>query len=113
VSAAAASTDEVLRALADRTRREILRLVWGQERASGEIAAHFELTRQAVSQHLGVMLECELLSVRQEGTRRIYRANHRPVRELRAEFEMYWDDSLERLRTAAHELEKRNRQRDC
>jgi len=53
-----ASTDDMLHALADGTRRDILRLVWTHERASGEIAARFAVTRQAVSQHLGVLLCC-------------------------------------------------------
>jgi DNA-binding transcriptional ArsR family regulator len=92
--------------LADGTRREILRLVWYQERASGEIAAQFALTRQAISQHLGLMLECELLSVRHDGTRRMYRANRRPIDRLRAEFDEFWDDSFDRLKTAAQEIEQ-------
>jgi DNA-binding transcriptional ArsR family regulator len=107
------STDEILRALADGTRREILRLVWSQERASGEIAAHFALTRQAVSQHLGVMLDCELVSVRQDGTKRLYRANRRPIAELRAEFDQFWDEGLDRLRTAAQEMETSERDPDA
>jgi DNA-binding transcriptional ArsR family regulator len=102
----AASTDDMLHALADGTRRDILRLVWTHERASGEIAARFAVTRQAVSQHLGVLLGCGLVSVRAEGTRRLYRANHRPLEQLRAEFDLFWDDSLDRLSSAAQELER-------
>jgi hypothetical protein len=58
------------------------------------------------------MLECGLLSVRPDGTRRMYRANRRPIAELRAEFETFWDESLERLRSAAQELEARADERD-
>jgi DNA-binding transcriptional ArsR family regulator len=105
------STDEILRALADGTRRDILRLVWTHERASGEIAARFAFTRQAVSQHLGVMLGCGLVSVRAEGTRRLYRANRRPIEQLRAEFDLFWDESLDRLSSAAQELERESSNR--
>jgi DNA-binding transcriptional ArsR family regulator len=59
--------------LADQTRREIMRLVWAQERPAGEIAAQFASSRQAVSQHLNVLLDCGLVSVRVNGTRRLYR----------------------------------------
>jgi DNA-binding transcriptional ArsR family regulator len=96
----------MLHALADPTRRDILRLVWSRERAAGEIAARFAVTRQAVSQHLGVLLGCGLVSVRAEGTRRLYRANRRPLERLRAEFDVFWDDSLGRLGAAAQQLER-------
>jgi len=108
----AASTDDVLHALADGTRRDILRLVWAHERAAGEIAARFAVTRQAVSQHLGVLLGCGLVSVRTEGTRRLYRANHRPLERLRDEFDLFWNDSLDRLGSAAQDLERESSRRD-
>ena len=108
----AASADDLLRALADGTRRDILRLVWTHERSAGEIATRFAVTRQAVSQHLGVLLGCGLVSVRAEGTRRLYRANRRPLEQLRAEFDLFWDDSLDRLSSAAQELERESGDRD-
>jgi DNA-binding transcriptional ArsR family regulator len=77
-----------------------------RELASGEIAANFDLTRQAISQHLGVLLDCELVSVREAGTRRLYRADRRSMARLRAEFEGFWDESLDRLRTEAEEAER-------
>jgi DNA-binding transcriptional ArsR family regulator len=63
-----------LKILAEPRRQAILRLVWDQERTAGEIAAHFDITRPAVSQHLRVLEEGGLLNVRKEGTRRIYAA---------------------------------------
>jgi DNA-binding transcriptional ArsR family regulator len=93
--------------LADQTRREILRLVWAQERPAGEIAAQFASSRQAVSQHLNVLLDCGLVSVRVTGTRRLYRAKREPIRQLRKEFAMFWDESLDRLRLSAGELERK------
>ena len=70
--AAPAGPDAVLRALADPHRRQILRLVQHAELPAGQIASHFDLTQQAVSQHLTVLKRAGLLAERREGTRRLY-----------------------------------------
>jgi DNA-binding transcriptional ArsR family regulator len=100
-----------LRALADETRRRILALVSHQERPAGELATHFSLTRPAISQHLSVLLACQLISVRREGTRRLYRVNRDALAQLRAQLDAFWDDHLDRLKTAAERAEKRKRKR--
>jgi len=102
--------DAKLRALADETRREILGLVWKEERTAGDIAYRFDMSRPAVSQHLGVLLGCNLIAVRREGTRRLYLANHQAISNLRSELEMFWDTSLWRLKDDA-EAPKRKRRR--
>lgn len=99
--------DAALRALADRTRRQILSMVWNQERPAGEIAAHFSLTRPAVSQHLTMLLESRLVSVRQVGTRRLYQTNRDEIAHLRSELESFWDGRLHRLKAAAEQGQKR------
>src|SRR5258708_10063985 len=68
------ATDETLRALAEPRRRAILRLVARDELAAGEIAAAFEVTRTAVSQHLTVLRNAGLLAERRDGTPRLYPA---------------------------------------
>jgi DNA-binding transcriptional ArsR family regulator len=93
--------DAKLRALADETRRQILALVWERERTAGEIADCFDVTRPAISQHLGVLLDCDFIAVRREGTRRLYSANHKAIANLRAELENFWDSSLRQLKTDA------------
>ena len=103
--------DAALRALADQTRRQILALVWREERPAGEIAAHFSLTRPALSQHLTVLLESKLVSVRQEGTRRLYQANREAIARLRAELGAFWDDRIAHLKVAAEKAEKNMRRR--
>ena len=71
---AAAALDESLRAVADPTRRTILRLVRDDELPAGEIATHFpSMSRPAVSQHLRVLAEAGLVEVRPDGNRRLYR----------------------------------------
>src|SRR6516225_8341291 len=101
--------DAKLRALSDETRRQILGLVWGCERTAGDIANRFDMSRPAVSQHLGVLLECDLITVRREGTRRLYVANHQAISNLRNELEMFWDTSLRRLKDDAESAKRKRR----
>ena len=103
--------DASLRALADRTRRQILSLVWDRERPAGEIAAHFSLTRPAVSQHLTVLLKSDLISVRQEGTRRLFHANRDRIEALRAELDAFWGGRMAKLKTAAERAQKEKRKK--
>jgi DNA-binding transcriptional ArsR family regulator len=103
--------DVQLRAIAEPNRREILRLVWSRERAAGDIARHFDITRPAVSQHLRVLREAGLLSERRDGTRRFYRALPETLGELRAVLEAYWEDTLVTLKTAAERAEQSERKR--
>jgi DNA-binding transcriptional ArsR family regulator len=103
--------DAALRALADETRRRILALVWREERPAGEIAGHFSLTRPAISQHLTVLLESKLISVRHAGTRRLYHANRDALAQLRAELGAFWDDRAGRLKAAAEKAERHRRKR--
>jgi DNA-binding transcriptional ArsR family regulator len=101
----------MLRALADGTRRQILALVWREERTAGDIAAEFAMTRPAVSQHLTILRESELVFVRHEGTRRLYRANRQAVARLRAELGAFWDDHLVQLRDASEAAARKGRRR--
>jgi DNA-binding transcriptional ArsR family regulator len=98
--------DAALKALAEPRRREILRLVWGHERPATDIALHFgDVTRSAVSQHLGVLREAGLVIERREGTRRLYRANRDEMARLRTFLDEYWTDGLLRLRDVAEAAE--------
>jgi DNA-binding transcriptional ArsR family regulator len=89
------ATDEALRALAEPRRREILRLVAHDELAAGEIAATFDVTRTAVSQHLTVLKAAGLLVERRDGTRRLYRARPEGLAGLREFLDEMWASSLD------------------
>ena len=95
-----------LRAIVEPRRREILRLVQDSELSAGEIAAHFTVTRPAISQHLRVLTQAGLLAVRRDGTRRIYRARPEGLEEVRRFLEQFWKDGLERLKEAAEAEER-------
>lgn len=101
--------DLALKALAEPRRREILRLVWDRELAAGDVAAHFDVSRPAISQHLGVLREAGLVSERRDGTRRFYRARQDGLEELRQFIDSYWTSGLERLRDAAEAAERSKR----
>jgi DNA-binding transcriptional ArsR family regulator len=97
--------DGGLRALAEPNRRHILRLVWDEELAAGEVAAHFDLTRQAVSLHLRVLAESGLVNARRDGTRRLYRAERGRVEEIQEELARFWSSGLARLKERAEDGE--------
>src|SRR5215212_9866407 len=100
------SMDEALRAVADPTRRAILRLVRDAELPAGEIASHFpSISRPAVSQHLRVLTDAGLVEARPEGNRRLYRWRREGLRDAAAFVEEMWSDRLARLKAAAEREE--------
>ena len=75
--------DIVLNAIAEPRRREILRLIQNKELTAGEISSQFDVTRSAISQHLKVLTEAGLVTMRREGTRRLYKARPEGLVEVR------------------------------
>lgn len=92
------ATDRALQALAEPRRRAILRLVAHDELAAGEIAAAFDVSRTAISQHLTVLKNAGLLTERRDGTRRLYRSRPEGLAELREFLDEMWADSLDLAR---------------
>ena len=98
-----------LAALATPRRREILRLVWMDERSAGAIhGALPDVTFGAVSQHLRVLRDAGLVACRVEGRRRLYRARRRALGPFRGALEAHWAGALDRLKLLA-ELEEARR----
>jgi DNA-binding transcriptional ArsR family regulator len=102
--------EAALRAIAESNRRRILQLVTAKELSAGEIASRFEITRPAVSQHLGVLRQAGLVTERREGTRRLYSLRPEGFADLKSFLEAFWDEGLARLKEAA-ELEEGRRRR--
>ena len=92
-----------LRAIAEPRRRAILRLVARDELAAGEIAAAFDITRTAVSQHLTVLRNAGLLTERRDGTRRLYRARPEGLAGLRRFLDDMWSGALDAARRIAED----------
>ena len=101
---------QIMRRSGGLSRRDILQLIRERELAAGDTAANFAVTRSAISQHLKVLAEAGLVTVRRDGARRLYRARPAGLAEVRQFLEVFWDDSLARLKTAA-QAEEQQRQR--
>ena len=99
--------EAALKAIAAPHRLRILRLVRDEELSAGEIAAHFDVTRPAVSQHLSVLKEAGLVNERRNGTRRLYRARPEGLVELRAFLDELWGERLEALKREAEREERK------
>ena len=103
------AAEATARALAAPRRCRILELVRDGELSAGEISAHFDVTRPAVSQHLNVLKEAGLVHERRDGTKRLYRLRREGLAELREFLEAFWDERLEALKREAEKEEKRER----
>lgn len=73
---------ETMRALADPTRREILNLLKGGRLSAGEITDHFPVTAAAVSRHLSVLKDADLIRDRREGKYIYYEMNASVLEEI-------------------------------
>jgi DNA-binding transcriptional ArsR family regulator len=93
--------DAQIKALAEPRRRQILELVRDQELAAGAIAAHFEVTRPAISQHLTVLKEASLITERRDGARRLYRVDPTGLLALKQFVDAFWGSGLTRLKAEA------------
>ena len=91
-------TSDAVLAFADPSRRAILDRLGGGERAVGELVAALGLSQPAVSQHLRVLLDAGLVTVRREGRRRLYRASPEGLDGVRREVERYWRAAVEQMK---------------
>jgi DNA-binding transcriptional ArsR family regulator len=78
----------------------MLRLVRDEPRSVGEIAAQFDISQQAVSQHLQVLKDAGLVAVRKQGQRRLYVIRPEGLETLETFLAELWPAGLERLRDA-------------
>ncbi|TMW70350.1 ArsR/SmtB family transcription factor [Alteribacter natronophilus] len=104
---AAERKHDVFQAVADPTRREIVQMLANEDMAVTRISSRFAMSRPAISKHLKVLAEAELVSVRKAGREKRYRLEPEALNELRewlAWFDRFWDNKLEKLR---HEVEDR------
>ena len=93
---------DVFQASADPTRRAILLLVATQSMTAGAIAANFDTARPAVSKHLQILTECELLKQEQNGREIYYNINAKKMKEVQdfiEPFRKMWDDRFDKLET--------------
>ncbi len=92
--------NDVFHAIAHPARRAILVTLKRGERAAGDLAVPFDMTFAAISQHLRVLEEAKLVTVRRDGRHRFYRLHPRPLREVASwvdEFAAYFGRRLDAL----------------
>jgi DNA-binding transcriptional ArsR family regulator len=97
---------DVVKVIAEPRRQEILRLCWRTERAAGDLAGEFDMTFGAVSQHLKVLRDAGLVTVRKQGRQRFYRANRAALGPLATYLETQWAGQLDRLAALAESAER-------
>jgi DNA-binding transcriptional ArsR family regulator len=94
------SQADVFQAISDPSRRAMLDLLLERERPVGEIAEHFDLSFQGVSQHLGVLSQAGLVTRRKVGRYRYYRIDPVALEEVYdwvSRYRRFWRRSLARL----------------
>lgn len=105
---------DVFQAIADPTRRAIIALVAVQAMTPNALAQHFDSTRQAVSKHLRILTECEIVTQEQKGREIYYRLEIDKMKEIDEWLEQYrkiWESRFEQLGEVL-EVMKRDRQQD-
>src|SRR5436305_9745787 len=97
---------ETFQALAQPTRREILRLLAAEEMSVGAVASRFDVTQPAISQHLKVLKDAGLISERRDGTRHLYRVRPEGLSAMQSFLAEIIPPALERLKRGAEEEER-------
>jgi DNA-binding transcriptional ArsR family regulator len=98
---------DTLQLVAEPRRQAILRHVWREELPVGELVDRLDLSYAGVSQHLALLREAGFVTVRRDGKRRLYRADHDHLGPLKQFLEAFWAGQLDRLATLAEEAERR------
>lgn len=91
---------DIFQAIADPTRRAILTLIALHAMTPNAIAEHFDTTRQAVSKHLRILTECELVKQEQKGREIYYQLEIDKMKEIDnwiAQFRKIWEDRFNQL----------------
>ena len=83
------SLQETLKALSDPTRREILQMLRGGSKSAGEISDHFDITAAAISRHLSVLKDADLIRDQREGKFIIYTLNTSVLEDV-----LFWVSNL-------------------
>ena len=105
---------DVFQAIADPTRRAIIALVALQAMTPNAIAEHFDTTRQAVSKHLRILTECQLVQQEQKGREIYYSLEIEKMKEIDEWLEQYrkiWEARFSQLDEVLAKLKKQKRKK--
>jgi DNA-binding transcriptional ArsR family regulator len=101
---------DVFQAIADPTRRAILTLIALHAMTPNALAEHFDSSRQAVSKHIKILTECQLVKQKQSGREIYYHFNPQKMKEVAdwlAPFTKMWDERFNRLDKVLNTLKKK------
>jgi DNA-binding transcriptional ArsR family regulator len=99
----------IFRALGDTTRLAVLECLAGEELNVSTLTDRFEVSQPAMSQHLAILRDCNLVQRRREGKNIFYRANAQgmhPVIDWLAHYQVFWARKLPRLESVLHEIKQ-------
>ncbi|MBL0152382.1 MAG: winged helix-turn-helix transcriptional regulator [Chitinophagaceae bacterium] len=100
---------DVFQAIADPTRRAIIRLVAHNHLNLNHVADHFDISRPAISKHIKILAECGLVVIRQEGRERYCEAKLAKLKQVEAwtaQFRTFWTAKLDALEMHLMKIEK-------
>jgi len=103
---------DIFQAIADPTRRAILGLIAVQAMTPNALAEHFDSSRQAVSKHIKVLSECELVSQVQSGREIYYHFNPQKMKEVAdwiENFRQLWEQRFDQLDTLLHVMQAKDK----
>lgn len=101
---------DIFQAIADPTRRSIIALIAMQAMTPNALAEHFDVTRQAVSKHLKILAECDLVKQEQQGREIYYQLELEKMKEIDLwleQFRKMWENRFEQLDNVLSTLKKR------
>ena len=103
---------DIFQAIADPTRRAIIALIALQAMTPNAIAEHFDSTRQAVSKHLRILTECELVSQKQQGREIYYQLQINKMKEIDKwleQFRKIWENRFNQLDAVLKKLKNKKK----
>jgi DNA-binding transcriptional ArsR family regulator len=105
---------DIFQAIADPTRRAIIALIALQAMTPNALAEHFDTSRQAVSKHLRILTECELVTQEQKGREIYYRLEIEKMKEIDKWLEQYrkiWETRLNQLEDLLATIKKQEKEK--
>jgi len=100
---------DVFQAIADPTRREIINMIASQALNVNTIAEKFDMSRQAVSLHIQILIDCGLIAVKQHGRDRFCEARLDQLSEVSIwvdQYRQHWESKLDKLEKYIEQLKK-------
>jgi len=101
---------DIFQAIADPTRRAIIALIALQAMTPNALAEHFDTSRQAISKHLRILTECELVTQEQKGREIFYRLQIEKMKEIDEWLEQYrkiWETRFSQLEDVLETIKKK------